>query len=75
MDGKGRFKDNIFIERLWRALKYDRIYLKAYETGAGLSKDLTAWFGCVSLPYGVMHDTWFHKEGAWPILAVQELLR
>jgi putative transposase len=41
MDGKGRFKDNIFIERLWRTLKYERIYLKAFETGAELSKDLT----------------------------------
>ena len=44
MDGKGRFKDNIFIERLWRTLKYERIYLKAYETGTELSKDLTVWF-------------------------------
>ena len=44
MDGKGRFKDNIFIERLWRTLKCERIYLKTYETGAELSKDLTYWF-------------------------------
>ncbi len=44
MDGKGRFKDNIFIERFWRTLKYERIYLKSYETGAELSKDLTEWF-------------------------------
>jgi putative transposase len=44
MDGKGRFKDNIFIERLWRTLKYERIYLKAYETGGELSRDLTIWF-------------------------------
>jgi putative transposase len=44
MDGKGRFKDNIFIERLWRTLKYERIYLKTYETGPELSKDLTYWF-------------------------------
>jgi len=44
MDGKGRFKDNIFIERLWRTLKYERIYLKTYETGTELSKDLTVWF-------------------------------
>ena len=44
MDGKGRFKDNIFVERLWRTLKYERIYLKSYETGAELSKDLTEWF-------------------------------
>lgn len=44
MDGKGRFKDNIFIERLWRTLKYERIYLKTYETGTELFKDLTNWF-------------------------------
>ena len=44
MDGKGRFKDNIFIERLWRTLKYERIYLKTYETGTELFKDLTIWF-------------------------------
>ena len=44
MDGKGRFKDNIFIERLWRTLKYERIYLKTYETGTELSKDLEYWF-------------------------------
>lgn len=32
MDGKGRAFDNIFIERLWRSLKYEEVYLKAYET-------------------------------------------
>jgi putative transposase len=44
MDWKGRFKDNIFIERLWRTLKYERIYLKSYETGTELARDLTKWF-------------------------------
>lgn len=44
MDGKGRFRDNIFVERLWRSLKYERIYLKSYETGSDLSTDLTYWF-------------------------------
>jgi putative transposase len=44
MDGKGRFRDNIFVERLWRTLKYERIYLQTYETGAELSKDMTYWF-------------------------------
>jgi putative transposase len=44
MDGKGRFRDNIFIERLWRTLKYERIYLNVYETGTELSKDMTYWF-------------------------------
>jgi putative transposase len=41
---RGCFKDNIFIERFWRTLKYERIYLKTYETGTELFKDLTIWF-------------------------------
>jgi putative transposase len=44
MDGKGRFRDNIFVERLWRTLKYERIYLNVYETGTELSKDMKYWF-------------------------------
>lgn len=32
MDGKGRWVDNVFIERLWRSLKYEEVYLKAYTT-------------------------------------------
>ena len=32
MDGKGRFLDNIFIERLWRSLKYEDVYIKAYAS-------------------------------------------
>ena len=33
MDGKGRCIDNVFIERLWRSLKYECVYLHAWETG------------------------------------------
>ena len=32
MDGKGRFLDNIFIERLWRSLKYEEVFIKAYSS-------------------------------------------
>ena len=32
MDGKGRCYDNIFVERLWRTIKYEEVYLKAYES-------------------------------------------
>ena len=32
MDGKGRWVDNVFIERLWRSVKYEDVYLRAYET-------------------------------------------
>ncbi len=34
MDGKGRWMDNVFVERLWRSLKYEEVYLKAYESVA-----------------------------------------
>lgn len=44
MDGVGRAIDNVFIERLWRSLKYEDIYLKAYETVADLIKGLTKYF-------------------------------
>jgi putative transposase len=33
MDGKGRYSDNLFIERLWRTVKYEEVYLKAYDNG------------------------------------------
>jgi len=32
MDGKGRWLDNVFVERLWRSLKYEEVYLKAYDS-------------------------------------------
>lgn len=44
MDGKGRCLDNVFIERLWRSLKYEDIYLRDYENGAQLVRGLTQWF-------------------------------
>ena len=33
MDGKGSYRDNLFIERLWRTVKYEEVYLKAYQDG------------------------------------------
>lgn len=44
MDGKGRAVDNIFIERLWRTVKYEHIYLYAYEDGLSLYKGLQKYF-------------------------------
>ncbi len=45
MDGRGRWMDNVFIERLWRSLKYESIYLHAFETGSELRAGLTFWIG------------------------------
>ena len=44
MDGKGRWFDNVFIERLWRSVKYENVYLKAYETGSELCRGLAEYF-------------------------------
>jgi putative transposase len=43
MDGKGRYLDNIFIERLWRSLKYEEIFLKAYGSPAEARGGIGAW--------------------------------
>lgn len=44
MDGRGRCCDNIFIERLWRSLKYELIYLKAFDDGKHLTREVNSWF-------------------------------
>jgi len=44
MDGRGRALDNVFIERLWRSVKYEEIYLKDYMSGADLYSGLTKYF-------------------------------
>ena len=43
MDGRGRCIDNIFIERLWRSLKYECVYLRAWETGSQTRADIGQW--------------------------------
>ena len=43
MDGKGRFLDNIFIERLWRSLKYEEVFIKAYASIAQARLGIDAW--------------------------------
>ena len=44
MDGKGRALDNVMIERLWRTVKYDDIYIRCYETMGELSQGLSTFF-------------------------------
>jgi putative transposase len=49
MDGRGSWRDNIFVERLWRSIKYEEVYLKAYETvsdaRASIGRYLTSYNG------------------------------
>ncbi len=43
MDGRGRWMDNVFIERLWRSVKYECVYLHAYETGSEVRAGIGKW--------------------------------
>jgi putative transposase len=73
MDGRGRALDNVFIERLWRSLKYEDIYLKDYATVDELYEGLTRYFFLYNherfhqaldyqTPYQVYH--WGHEKGS-----------
>ena len=44
MDGRGRYQDNIFVERLWRTVKYEEVYLKAYANGLEARRELREYF-------------------------------
>jgi putative transposase len=44
MDGKGRWVDNVFVERLWRSVKYEEVYLKAYESMTEAKASLGRYF-------------------------------
>ncbi len=45
MDGRGRYMDNIFIERFWRSLKYEAVYLHELEDGFAAERTIGAWIG------------------------------
>jgi putative transposase len=43
MDGKGAWRDNVFVERLWRSVKYEEVYLNAYESMHHAKRGLANW--------------------------------
>jgi putative transposase len=44
MDGRGAWRDNVFVERLWRSVKYERVYLKAYDSVSAAKADIADYF-------------------------------
>ena len=58
MDGSRRWRDNIFIERLWKTVKYHEVYLKAYESITHARKELTKFFERYNTrrPHQGLHD-------------------
>jgi putative transposase len=45
MDGKGAWRDNVFVERLWRSVKYEEVYLRAYDTVSEARASIARYFG------------------------------
>lgn len=69
MDGKGRALDNVFVERLWRSVKYEDVYLRKYETMFECEAGLKKYFGFYnndrihqSLGYKIPADVYFPKS-------------
>ena len=58
MDGKGSWRDNVFIERFWRTVKYEEVYLRAYETGSDVRRHLTRYmeFYNTRRPHSALDD-------------------
>ena len=51
MDGRGRWMDNVFIERLWRSLKHEDIYLKGYADGREARAGIASWIAFYKRPH------------------------
>ena len=75
MDGKGRWVDNVFVERLWRSVKYEDIYLHAYESVRQLKSALACYFEFYNVrrphqslgyrtPDEIYFGTWLMKKAA-----------
>ncbi|AXY22446.1 Integrase core domain protein [Komagataeibacter saccharivorans] len=61
MDGRrGRWLDNVFIERLWRSLKYECVYLHAFETGSELGAGLAGWIAHYKWAASAPGTGWTH---------------
>jgi putative transposase len=71
MDGKGRWTDNVFIERLWRSVKYECVYLNDFETGSLARQRIGEWFDLYNYrrPHSSLGDkspmeVYLHKAAA-----------
>ncbi len=79
MDGKGRYLDNIIVERLWRSVKYEEVYLKAYQNGSEARKGIDDYLGFYNrerphqaLSYRTPGQV-FQEEGQWRCLHEQKV--
>ena len=61
MDGRGRWMDDVFIERLWRSLKHECVYLNAFDTGLTLHAGLLRWIDHYNTAATLIAG-WMHAE-------------
>ena len=76
MDGKGRALDNVFIERVWRSVKYECTYLRQFETVSELRDALTTYFAFYNtkryhqaLHYKTPEEVYFGKQATHVTMA------
>jgi putative transposase len=71
MDGKGAWRDNVFVERLWRTIKYERVYLRAYDSVSAARADLAQfidWYN-TARPHSNLDDQ-TPDQAYWALLPV-----
>ena len=73
MDGRGRWMDNVMIERLWRSLKYECVFLQAFETGSEARRGIGDWIRFYnerrphsSLDGRTPHEVFTATTPSWP---------
>ena len=75
MDGRGSWRDNVFIERLWRSVKYEEVYLRAYDSVSEARIGLGRYFEFYnskrphSSLYGMTPDQFYNKLLSAPVAA------
>ena len=69
MDGKGAWRDNVFVERLWRSVKYERVYLRAYGAVSEAKIDVAQyidWYNCERVHSSIEHRP--PEQAFWELL-------
>ena len=67
MDGRGAWRDNVFVERLWRSVKYERVYLKAYDSVSAARADIADymdWYNRIAAHSSL--DASRRMKSTWP---------
>ena len=76
MDGRGAWRDNVFVERLWRSVKYERVYLKVYDSVSAARTDIAEYFRWYNIerPHSSLDDL-TPEQAYFDLLPQQEIGR